>query len=89
MTSEESFHRRPPDLVWTPELDATLRQLWDSGLSTKRMGHRMGLTKNSVLGRVHRLKFPPRTAVVAPGHTRRAKPDHAVFLASLDGDRTE
>ena len=37
-----------------------LRQLWAEGYSVGRIGDLMGLNKNQVIGRVHRLKLPPR-----------------------------
>ena len=37
-----------------------LRQLWAEGYSAGRIGDLMGLSKNQVIGRVHRLKLPPR-----------------------------
>ena len=37
-----------------------LRQLWAEGYSAGAIGDLMGLNKNQVIGRVHRLKLPPR-----------------------------
>jgi GcrA cell cycle regulator len=34
--------------------------MWAEGLATAEMGRRMGLTKNAIVGRVHRLQLPPR-----------------------------
>ena len=45
---------------WTPERDDKLRELWDSGLTGSQIGVRLGATKNSVIGRAHRLHLPPR-----------------------------
>jgi GcrA cell cycle regulator len=47
---------------WTPASIATLRQLWDEGLSTSEIGRRMGLNKNQVVGKAHREGFPKRPA---------------------------
>ena len=47
---------------WTPASIATLRQLWDEGLSTAEIGRRMGLNKNQVVGKAHREGFPKRAA---------------------------
>ena len=41
-----------------------LRQLWAEGYSAGRIGDLMGLSKNQVIGRVHRLKLPPRDVPV-------------------------
>lgn len=47
---------------WTPASIATLRQLWDDGLSTAEIGRRMGISKNAVIGKAHREGFPKRAA---------------------------
>ena len=45
---------------WTPERDAQLTADWDAGLTTSEIGERMGISKNSVIGRAHRLRLPSR-----------------------------
>ena len=47
---------------WTPESIATLRQLWDQGLSATRIGMKMGLNKNQVIGKARREGFSKRPA---------------------------
>jgi len=47
---------------WTRESIATLRQLWDEGLSATRIAMKMGLNKNQVIGKAHREGFPKRPA---------------------------
>jgi len=62
---------RPP--TWPPEDDARLTELWASGLSTAAIGIAMGRTKNSIVGRAHRLKLPGRASPIVPRGTRKAK----------------
>jgi GcrA cell cycle regulator len=45
---------------WTPERIAALIALWNEDLSTSEMGRRLGITKNAVIGKVHRLGLPKR-----------------------------
>jgi GcrA cell cycle regulator len=45
---------------WTPERIATLIALWNEDLSTSEIGRRLGITKNAVIGKVHRLGLPQR-----------------------------
>jgi GcrA cell cycle regulator len=45
---------------WTPERDAQLTADWASGFTTSEIGDRMGISKNSVIGRAHRLRLPSR-----------------------------
>ena len=51
--------------VWTPDRDAQLRALWDAGHTGTDIAQRMGATKNSIIGRVHRLKLAPRVSPIA------------------------
>lgn len=78
---------------WLPSADATLRRLHAEGLPFSRIGHQMGISKNSVVGRAHRLGLEPR----APWAPRaivetRPKPGPAAHvqpppLATTDAER--
>jgi len=45
---------------WTPERIAALIALWNEELPTSEIGRRLGITKNAVIGKVHRLGLPQR-----------------------------
>jgi GcrA cell cycle regulator len=45
---------------WTPERIAALIALWNESHSTSEIGRRLGITKNAVIGKVHRLGLPQR-----------------------------
>jgi hypothetical protein len=45
---------------WTPERDAELRDYWAGDLSSTQIGEKMGMSKNQIIGRAHRLKLPLR-----------------------------
>lgn len=51
-------------MTWDDKADAKLRALWAEGLSTAKIGERMGITKNSVIGRAHRLGLPGRASPI-------------------------
>ena len=51
---------------WTPEHIKTLIALWNEGLTTSEIGARMGITKNAVVGKVHRLGLPKRGSPIKP-----------------------
>jgi len=55
---------------WNEETIARLRQLWQDGHSTAEIGRRMGITKNAVVGKAHRLVLPAR-----PSPIRRGAPE--------------
>lgn len=49
-------------VLWVKERDAILAALWAEELSTAEIGRRMGISKNAVIGRAHRLGFKKRAA---------------------------
>lgn len=56
---------------WTPDRVNTLMALWGEGISTSEIGRRLGVTKNAVVGKVHRLGLPKRNS---PIKSEAAKP---------------
>ena len=60
---------------WNEDTISRLRALWDEGHSTAEIGRRLGVTKNAVVGKAHRLVLPPRPSPIrrseAPGHVPR------------------
>ena len=57
--------------VWTQERVDQLGQLWRQGLSTAEIGRRLGLTKNAVVGKAHRLSLEPRPSPLKTPPRRR------------------
>jgi GcrA cell cycle regulator len=55
---------------WNEETDATLRELWGTGMSSMKIGRAMGRTKGSIIGRAHRLGLEKREQ---PASILRAK----------------
>ncbi len=49
---------------WTEDRAATLRRLWAEGLSCSIIAERMGITRNAVIGKVHRLRLSGRNTVI-------------------------
>lgn len=50
---------------WTDARIALLRSLWAAGLSAATISQRMGLTKNQVVGKAHRLGLAARPSPIA------------------------
>jgi GcrA cell cycle regulator len=46
--------------IWTPERIELMKSLWDEGVTTAEIGRRIGVSKNAVVGKVHRLGLVPR-----------------------------
>jgi len=51
-------------MVWTDEKVKSLKKLWIKGTSTAEIAKRLGLSKNSVIGKVHRLNLDTRPSPV-------------------------
>lgn len=51
---------------WTVERIEQLRTLWKDGFSASQIGNILGVTRNAVLGKVHRTKMPPKGTPVMP-----------------------
>lgn len=64
---------------WTPERTAALIALWHEDLSTSEIGRRLGVTKNAVIGKVHRLGLPQRR----PSPKAKPEPVNVLKLDAL------
>lgn len=62
-----------PGSPW-PARDEELRALWIDGRSGSQIAQAMGLTKNQIIGRAHRIKLPARSSPIAGQCTRPAAP---------------
>jgi GcrA cell cycle regulator len=51
-------------MEWAEETIVRLRALWDEGHSTAEIGRRLGVSKNAVVGKAHRLDLPARPSPI-------------------------
>ncbi len=51
-------------MEWNTETIERLRGLWAEGYSTAEIGRRMGISKNAVVGKAHRLSLPSRPSPI-------------------------
>lgn len=62
-------------MAWTEERVETLKKLWADGLSASQIAkHLGGVTRNAVIGKVHRLGLSGRAAPSRPARHPAAKP---------------
>jgi GcrA cell cycle regulator len=61
-------------MEWNDETIVRLRALWNEGLSTAEIGRRMGVSKNAVVGKAHRLGLPPRPSPIRRDVTGASSP---------------
>ena len=66
-------------MEWSEETIVHLRALWAEGHSTAEIGRRLGVSKNAVVGKAHRLDLPARPSPIrrdgpGPSPPRRSVP---------------
>src|ERR1700741_2235548 len=64
-------------MVWNEDTIRQLRDLWAQGHSTAEIGRRLGVSKNAIVGKAHRLDLDAR-----PSPIRRDAPRPAAERAS-------
>jgi len=80
--------RAPPQregvIAWTEADDAALREMWEAGRVASEIGLAMGRSRNSVIGRAHRMLLPARPSPIgqrppgaAPKPKKRGRPKRA------------
>ena len=51
--------------AWTEERLAQLRSLWDEGLSISQIGDALGVSRNAIAGKAHRMGLPKRPSPIS------------------------
>jgi GcrA cell cycle regulator len=75
-------------MAWTDERIAALKRLWEEGLSASQIAARLGgVTRNAVIGKVHRLGLsgrpsPLRPDMIRPAPAPRPAPQPAAVRAA-------
>ncbi len=74
-------------MEWSEDLVTRLRALWAEGLTTAEIGRRLGISKNAVVGKAHRLDLQGRPSPIrrdgAQAGPRRAAPPRRVHGPTL------
>lgn len=66
-------------MAWTDQMVEDLRTMWKQGLTTAEIGKKLGVSKNSIVGKVHRLGLSGRPSPIKKkdgdeGHAADNKP---------------
>ena len=51
-------------MAWTEKMVEDLKIMWKQGLTTGEIGKRLGVSKNSIVGKVHRLQLSGRPSPI-------------------------
>lgn len=77
-------------MTWTPDRIDELTRLWNTGHSASMIGKKLGVSKNAVVGKAHRLSLPARPSPIrkdarpAPRRRPAALPTPLVPEGTLD-----
>ena len=63
---------------WTDEQVEELKRLWGEGLTTGEIGKALGVSKNAVVGKAHRLALTGR-----PSPIRRTEEENAAAVQAV------
>ena len=61
-------------MAWTDKMVEDLRVMWKQGLTTGEIGKRLGVSKNSIVGKVHRLQLDARPSPIKKKEEKAAEP---------------
>jgi GcrA cell cycle regulator len=67
-------------MIWDSETESRLRVLWAEGHSASEIGRRLGVSKDAVIGKSHRLGLSGR-----PSPIKRTPPAHYTDILRRHG----
>ena len=59
--------------VWTDERLEKLKELWTQGLSISQIGKALGVSRNAIAGKAHRMGLPNRPSPISRANTEKPK----------------
>lgn len=75
-------------MAWTDEMVESLRQMWGEGLTANEIAKKLGVSKNSIVGKVHRLCLKARPSPIKKKDAEENEPvvDSAVSVEVEDNN---
>ncbi len=67
-------------MTWTDERVSELTRLWEAGHSASAIGKQLGVSKNSVVGKAHRMKLQARPSPIKRDGVKKARPRASVIV---------
>src|SRR3546814_18070711 len=68
-----SQKHRGKRMTWTNDRVAELMRLWEAGRSASEIGRLLGVSKNSVVGKAHRMKLQARPSPIKRGSATQVR----------------
>lgn len=69
---------------WTDESVEKLRQLWAQGLTANEIAKKLGVTKNAIVGKVHRLCLTARPSPIKNKDTAEELPQQPDLIEKIE-----
>ena len=76
-------------MAWTEKMVEDLKIMWKQGLTTGEIGKRLGVSKNSIVGKVHRLQLDARPSPIKKKDESTPLSENLPSKGSLSKDKTE
>lgn len=71
-------------MIWTDEVVEELKKMWDRGMTTGQIAKALNVTKNSIIGKVHRLCLTARPSPIKKnpraGKEKKVKKEQAATI---------
>ena len=64
----------PETQQWTEDRLETLKKLWEQGLSISQIGEKLGVSRNAIAGKVHRLGLKKRQSPISNKGAAKSAP---------------
>lgn len=64
--------------VWTDERLEELKKLWAQGLSISQIGEALGVSRNAIAGKAHRMGLPKRPSPISKSKAEKPKVEPVV-----------
>ena len=73
------------NFVWDEEKLNKLRKLWDEGLPITKIGNEIGVSRNAIAGKAHRMGLPKRNSPISKsGDPRKNQVSNVAEKTSLN-----
>lgn len=76
-------------MIWTDEAVEELKKMWDKGMTTGQIAKALNVTKNSIIGKVHRLCLTARPSPIKKASEPKSNPKAAKVVAKSTPENNE